>query len=107
MLNEKAEVDRRYLDRCGVAVLEPEYADNFILELFYKLINKHTSQHLRLPDGVFDMLGMVHGVYDEEALKALDTAAAKAPGKRNGNGFPERRHPRSPVWRPEPPPFRI
>ena len=72
MLNEKAEVARRYLDRCGVAVLEPEYADNFILELFYKLINKHTSQHLRLPDGVFDMLGMVHGVYDEEALKALD-----------------------------------
>ena len=43
MLNEKAEVARRYLDRCGVAVLEPEYADNFILELFYKLINKHTS----------------------------------------------------------------
>ena len=41
VLNEKAEVARRYLDRCGVAVLEPEYADNFILELFYKLINKH------------------------------------------------------------------
>ena len=80
VLNEKAEVARRYLDRCGVAVLEPEYADNFILELFYKLINKHTSQHLRLPDGVFDMLGMVHGVYDEEALKALDTAAAESAG---------------------------
>ena len=82
VLNEKAEVARRYLDRCGVAVLEPEYADNFILELFYKLINKHTSQHLRLPDGVFDMLGMVHGVYDEEALKALDTAAAESAGKK-------------------------
>lgn len=36
VLNEKAEVARRYLDRCGVAVLEPEYADNFILELFYR-----------------------------------------------------------------------
>jgi len=82
VLNEKAEVARRYLDRCGVAVLEPEYADNFILELFYKLINKHTSQHLRLPDGVFDMLGMVHGVYDEEALKALDTAAAGSAGEK-------------------------
>ena len=82
VLNEKAEVARRYLDRCGVAVLEPEYADNFILELFYKLINKHTSQHLRLPDGVFDMLGMVHGVYDEEALKAPDTAAAESAGKK-------------------------
>lgn len=87
VLNEKAEVARRYLDRCGVAVLEPEYADNFILELFYKLINKHTSQHLRLPDGVFDMLGMVHGVYDEEALKALDTAAAERAGKKKRKWF--------------------
>ena len=87
VLNEKAEVARRYLDRCGVAVLEPEYADNFILELFYKLINKHTSQHLRLPDGVFDMLGMVHGVYDEEALKALDTAAAGSAGKKKRKWF--------------------
>ena len=87
VLNEKAEVARRYLDRCGVAVLEPEYADNFILELFYKFINKHTSQHLRLPDGVFDMLGMVHGVYDEEALKALDTAAAESAGKKKRKWF--------------------
>ena len=87
VLSEKAEVARRYLDRCGVAVLEPEYADNFILELFYKLINKHTSQHLRLPDGVFDMLGMVHGVYDEEALKALDTAAAESAGKKKRKWF--------------------
>ena len=87
VLNEKAEVARRYLDRCGVAVLEPEYADNFILELFYKLINKHTSQHLRLPDGVFDMLGMVHGVYDEEALQALDTAAAESAGKKKRKWF--------------------
>ena len=87
VLNEKAEVARRYLDRCGVAVLEPEYADNFILELFYKLINKHTSQHLRLPDGVFDMLGMVHGVYDEEALKALDTVAAESAGKKKRKWF--------------------
>ena len=87
VLNEKAEVARRYLDRCGVAVLEPEYADNFSLEMFYKLINKHTSQHLRLPDGVFDMLGMVHGVYDEEALKALDTAAAESAGKKKRKWF--------------------
>lgn len=45
LLNEKAEVARRYLDRCGVTVLEPEYADNAILELLYQLVNKHTSQH--------------------------------------------------------------
>lgn len=49
--------------------------------------HKHTSQHLRLPDGVFDMLGMVHGVYDEEALKALDTAAAESAGKKKRKWF--------------------
>ena len=32
-LNEQAEVARRYLDRCGISVLEPEYVDNFVLEL--------------------------------------------------------------------------
>ena len=87
VLNEKAEVARRYLDRCGVAVLEPEYVDNFILELFYKIINKHTSQHIRLPDGVFDMLGMVHGVYDEDTLKALETEAAAPSGKKKRKLF--------------------
>ena len=50
-LNEQAEVARRYLDRCGISVLEPEYVDNFVLELFYELVNKHTSQHIRLPEG--------------------------------------------------------
>ena len=87
VLNEKAEVARRYLDRCGVAVLEPEYADNFILDLFYRIINKHTSQHIRLPDGVFDMLGMVHGIYDEDALKALETEAAVPSGKKKRKLF--------------------
>lgn len=87
VLNEKAEVARRYLDRCGVAVLEPEYADNFILDLFYRIINKHTSQHIRLPDGVFDMLGMVHGIYDEDTLKALETEAAVPSGKKKRKLF--------------------
>lgn len=87
VLNEKAEVARRYLDRCGVAVLEPEYADNFILDLFYKIINKHTSQRIRLPDGVFDMLGMVHGIYDEDTLKALETEAAAPSGKKKRKLF--------------------
>ena len=87
VLNEKAEVARRYLDRCGVTVLEPEYADNFILELFYQLLNKRTSQQIRLPEGVFDMLGMVHGVYDEAALKALDTKEQETGGKKRRRLF--------------------
>lgn len=87
VLNEKAEVARRYLDRCGVTVLEPEYVDNFILELFYKLVNKHTSQHIRLPEGVFDMLGMVHGVYDEQTLKELNAETVEQTGKKRRRWF--------------------
>ena len=82
VLNEKAEVARRYLDRCGVTVLEPEYADNFILELLYKMINKHTSQNIHLPEGVFDMLGMVHGIYQEESEKAPSVEPANTVGKK-------------------------
>ena len=58
VLNEKAEVARRYLDRCGVAVLEPEYAEQFYFGTVLQLINKHTSQHLRLRTGYSIWLGM-------------------------------------------------
>ena len=87
VLNEKAEVARRYLDRCGVTVLEPEYADNFVLELFYKLLNKRTSQQIQLPEGVFDMLGTVHGIYDEEMLKGLEAEPAEPVGKKRRRWF--------------------
>ncbi|MFQ7748654.1 MAG: hypothetical protein ACLRJV_15950 [Eubacteriales bacterium] len=40
------------------------------------------------------MLGMVHGVYDEEALKALDTAARSA-GKETEMVFPKEASPLS------------
>lgn len=56
--------------------------------------NCSTSSSINTPpsifvslDGVFDMLGMVHGVYDEEALKALDTAAAESAGKKKRKWF--------------------
>lgn len=62
-LNEEAETARRYLDLCGLEVLQPAYEDNAVLELLYELINKHTSQRVPLPEGVFDMLTQVHGIY--------------------------------------------
>ena len=86
-LNEQAEVARRYLDRCGISVLEPEYADNFILELFYELVNKHTSQHIRLPDGAFDMLGMIHGVYDDSILSAAAEKSQEEPAAKKKRRF--------------------
>lgn len=64
-LNEEADTARRYLDICELEVLEPRYADNFVLKLLYEIINKSTSQRVRLPEGVFDMTTAVHGVYEE------------------------------------------
>ena len=64
-LNEEADTTRRYLDVCELEVLEPRYADNFILSLLYEIINKKTSRRIRLPEGVFDMTTAVHGIYEE------------------------------------------
>ena len=65
-LNEEADTARRYLDLCELEVQEPRYADDFALELLYEIINKRTSQRVKLPEGVFDMTTAVHGVYEEQ-----------------------------------------
>jgi NADH:ubiquinone oxidoreductase subunit C len=62
-LAEEAETARRYLELCGIETIVPEYADNAALEVLYGLVNKNTSRHVKLPEGVFDMLTPVHGVY--------------------------------------------
>jgi NADH:ubiquinone oxidoreductase subunit C len=62
-LNEEADTTRRYLDLCGLEALEPDYADNAVLELLYETINKNTARRVKLPDGVFDMVTDVHGLY--------------------------------------------
>jgi len=63
---EEADTLRRYLDVCGLEVLEPRYSDNAVLELLYERICKKTSRRVRLPAGVYDMTTMVHGIYDTE-----------------------------------------
>ncbi|MCD8254503.1 MAG: hypothetical protein LUC36_03025 [Oscillospiraceae bacterium] len=64
-LAEEADTARRYLDVCGLEVLEPRYVDNMLLELLYELINKKTAHRVKLPNGVFDMTTAVHGLYEE------------------------------------------
>ena len=64
-LNEEADTARRYLDLCELEVLEPRYSDNFVLKLLYEIINKKTSQRVKLPEGVFDMTTAVHGIYEQ------------------------------------------
>ena len=63
-LNEEADTARRYLDACELEVLEPSFADDFILKLLYEIINKRTARRVQLPEGVFDMTTAVHGVFE-------------------------------------------
>ena len=63
-LNEEADTARRYLDMCELEVLEPPFSDDFILKLLYEIINKRTSQRVKLPEGVFDMTTTVHGIFE-------------------------------------------
>ena len=65
-LAEEADTARRYLDLCGLEVLEPRYTDNAVLELLYEILNKATSRRVKLPAGVFDMTTTVHGIYETE-----------------------------------------
>lgn len=64
-LREEADTAQRYLEVCGLEVLEPRFADNALLELLYEIINKNLSRRVKLPVGVFDMTTTVHGVYHE------------------------------------------
>ena len=64
-MNEEADTARRYLDACELVVTEPRYLDNFTLKLLYEILNKRTSRRVPLPDGVFDMTTVIHGVYEE------------------------------------------
>ena len=64
-MNEEADTARRYLDACELVVTEPRYSDNFTLKLLYEILNKRTSRRVPLPDGVFDMTTVIHGVYEE------------------------------------------
>ena len=49
---------------CELEVLEPRFSDDFILKLLYEIINKRTSQRVKLPEGVFDMTTTIHGIYE-------------------------------------------
>lgn len=67
-LKEEANTARRYLALCGLQTAEAAYEDNFLLELLYGQFNKKTSRTVPLPDGVFDMITEIHGVYGTEDM---------------------------------------
>jgi hypothetical protein len=65
-LNEEAETAAHYLDMCGLEILRPDYSDVFLCDTLFTLLNRRTSQSVKLPPGVFSMLGEVHGVSREQ-----------------------------------------
>ncbi len=91
---EVADTAARYLERCGLTVLDPEYSDNAVLELLYEIYNKSTSRRVKLPLGVFDMISAIHGVYGEEEV-ALLQAGEQAQVKKKRRVLSLRRHDRA------------
>lgn len=77
-LRQEEQTARRYLSMCGLEVLVPNYADNFQIELLYKLLNPRAAA---LPLNVFDAVGDVVGGYE-------DTAEAPPPEPQNSSDLP-------------------
>ena len=67
---EEAHTARLYLDRCGVEVVQPRYADNFHLNTLYEALNPRTAKSNPLTQEVFDSLSPLAGVTQEELADA-------------------------------------
>jgi hypothetical protein len=65
-LRDEEQTARRYLDMCGLSVRDVRYADHFNLELLYSLLNRRTGRHAKLPESVFNMMGWIGGVSEDE-----------------------------------------
>lgn len=75
-LREEEQTARRYLGMCGLEVLCPDYADSFLLELLYSLLNKRTARHTKPPLGAFASCTKVFGVADDELNDILSEGSA-------------------------------
>ena len=65
-LREEEQTARRYLGMCGLEVLCPDYADSFLLELLYSILNKRASRHSKPPLEAFAACTQVFGMTDDE-----------------------------------------
>lgn len=60
-LYDAEETARQYLSRCGLSVVQPDYANNFVVETVYSLLCKQTSRTEKLLLYFRAMLAAVHG----------------------------------------------
>jgi hypothetical protein len=70
-LRDEEQTARRYLDMCGLEVRNVPYSDNFQLGFLHSLLNRRTGARMKLPSGVFDMVGEVSGEKDGEWEKFI------------------------------------
>ena len=74
---------RGYLARCGLAVVEPNFIDNQMVELVFGMLCKHTSPNIRLPVGFRYMLKECF-TPAPEAAEAVGTEPEEEPPAADG-----------------------
>lgn len=52
---------RQYLSRCGLTIVQPDYADNFVVETVFGMLCKRASRYEKIPLYFRTMLSEVHG----------------------------------------------
>lgn len=67
---EEEQTARRYLELCGLEVTQPDYADNFLMNTLYEILNPRTAKSNPLTREVFDALSPLAGVTQEELAGA-------------------------------------
>jgi hypothetical protein len=60
-LYEEAQTARKYLDFCGLEVIEWDDPDEALISLLFGLINKKSASNIKMPGGVTDMISDVIG----------------------------------------------
>ena len=70
-LEEEANTARNYLELCGLEVIRPNNEDAFLCDVLYGLLNRKTAKTVKLPEGLYAMLGdacgNINGVMCNEA----------------------------------------
>ena len=58
-LNEEADTARKYLDYCGLEIVEWDEPDQELIKLFFNILNKKSAKNGGFPKDVLSMLGEV------------------------------------------------
>ena len=77
-LKEEEQKACRYLEMCGVEVVQQPFADNFHLELLYELLRPESELEQKLPLHAFDSVSCISGIDDEIIAQQSDQLMEEA-----------------------------